>query len=60
MAIYLPSEMETEVFGDRGMVCIMQTKEVGEIVEIWLTVRQFQEIWNHEKHIVAESLGVEK
>lgn len=60
MAIYLPAEKETQVSGEDGMVCIMQTDDVGEVVQILLTVRQFEEIWNHSKHIVNEARGVEK
>lgn len=60
MAIFLPSEIETSVSAENGMVCIMQIDKDDETVEIWLTVRQFEEILNHSKHIINEARGVEK
>lgn len=58
MAIYLPSEIETEVHGEDGLICIKQTVDCLER-EIWLTVHQFETIFNHEKHLVREALGTE-
>ena len=58
MAIYLPSELETEVHGEDGLICIKQTCN-GEEREIWLTVFQFQRIFNQEKKLVREALGAE-
>jgi len=59
MAIALPFEIETLVFGDGdGNVVIKQTSQ-GEESLIFLTVHQFETIFNHEKHIVREALGTE-
>jgi hypothetical protein len=55
MAIYLPCELQTEVHGEDGLICIKQTRD-DESREIWLTVHQFETIFNHEKHLVREAL----
>ena len=56
MPIYLPKEMETEVFGTGdGFVCITQKVDDVETV-IWLSVHQFETIFNHEKTIVREAV----
>jgi hypothetical protein len=60
MAIYLRAEIETEVHGDGdGFITITQTDSNGEKTEIYLTVHQFETIFNHEKHIVREAFGTE-
>lgn len=58
MAIYLPAEIETEIHGEDGLICIKQTVDSLER-EIWLTVHQFEAIFNNEKHLVREALGTE-
>ena len=56
MPIYLPKEMETEVFGTGdGFVCITQKSDDVKTV-IWLSVHQFETIFNHEKKIVREAV----
>lgn len=48
--------METEVFGTGdGFVCITQKADDVETV-IWLSVHQFETIFNHEKTIVREAV----
>jgi hypothetical protein len=55
MPIFLPKEMETEVFGTGdGFVCITQKADDVETV-IWLSVHQFETIFNHEKRIINEA-----
>lgn len=56
MPVYLPAEIETEVFGEDGLICIKQTND-GEEREIWLTVHQFETIFNFEKSIAKEARG---
>lgn len=57
MTVFLPYERETEVSGHGdGSISIKQTNESGESVEIWLTVHQFETIFNFEKSIVNEAL----
>ena len=59
MAIFLHQEWETEVVGHGdGLISINQKQEDKEVV-IWLTVHQFETIFNFEKHIVREALGSE-
>ena len=59
MSIYLAQEWETEVVGHGdGMISINQKQDDKEIV-IWLTVNQFERIFNFQKHIVREALGSE-
>lgn len=60
MAIFLKAELETEVSGDGdGFISILQKKPDGEESIVWLSVHQFETIFNQEKHIVREALGVE-
>jgi hypothetical protein len=61
MALYLPSELQTEVYGVDGMICIKQTcdDEHNPSREVCLTVHQFMEIFNRERHLVREALGTE-
>ena len=47
--------METEVFGTGdGFVCITQKADDIETV-IWLSVHQFETIFNYEKRIINEA-----
>jgi hypothetical protein len=60
MSILLKAEAETEVMGDGdGFIKITQTMPNGEETVIWLSVHQFQTIFNHEKTIIREALGTE-
>jgi hypothetical protein len=57
MPIFLPNEMETEVFGTgHGFICINQ-KDGKKDTTIWLSVHQFSTILNHEKTLVREALS---
>ena len=57
MPIFLPKEMETEVYGTGdGFICIAQKNDDVETV-IWLSVHQFSTIFNHEKTLVREALS---
>jgi hypothetical protein len=61
MGLFLRAEIETEVYGDGdGFIRISQTNDKGEDVEVWLSVNQFQIIFNQENHLVNEAFGVEK
>ena len=56
MALFFPAEFETSVFGDDGgVICFVQTTPDGEESMIFLTIRQFQEIWNHEKSLIESA-----
>ena len=60
MSIFLKAELETEVCGDGdGFICISQKSIDGEKSIIWLSVHQFEAIFNQEKHLVREALGTE-
>ena len=59
MSLYLKAEFETEVVGHGdGWISINQKVDDKEIV-VWLSVHQFETIFNHEKHLVREALGAE-
>ena len=60
MSIFLKAELETEVVGHGdGWISFNQKTANGEEVVIWLSVNQFEIIFNLEKHIVREALGTE-
>ena len=59
MALYLPTEFSTTVMGDDGRIFFTQVHEQKE-VNIILTIHQFREIWNHEKHLIAEAEAYEE
>jgi hypothetical protein len=60
MSIFLKAELETAVEGDGdGFISFTQKQRDGEESVIWLSVHQFETIFNHEKHIVREALGTE-
>jgi len=60
MSIFLPAELETQVVGSGdGKITITQIDELGRTQEIYLTVHQFESIFNREKHLVREALGTE-
>ena len=57
MPICLPKELETEVYGTGdGFVCITQKDIDGQEAVIWLSIHQFETIWNHQKKIVREAV----
>ena len=58
MPIYLPAEYETEVTGTGdGFVSFTQKKPDGEEMVMYLSLHQFETIYNHQKTIVRESLS---
>ena len=60
MSIFLKAELETAVEGlGDGTISFTQKHPHGEDVVIYLTVHQFETIFNHEKHIVREAMGTE-
>lgn len=60
MSIFLPQEHETEVVGHGdGWISFNQKQPDNKEVVIWLSVHQFETIFNHEKSIVREALGAE-
>lgn len=57
MPIFLPKEMETEIFGnEHGFICIIQ-KDGRKESFVWLTIHQFSTIVNQEKTLVREALN---
>jgi len=54
MAIILPHEIQTTVEGSAGCIYIFQEHK-GHSKFVRLTVHQFQEIWNYEKHLIDEA-----
>lgn len=60
MPIFLRKEFETEIVGHGdGFISINQKNDEDEIV-IWLSVRQFQDICNHQDLIVDEAFKSEQ
>ena len=60
MSIFFKAELETEVVGHGdGWISFSQKLSDGEVIVIWLSVHQFETIFNHEKHIVREAMGTE-
>jgi hypothetical protein len=60
MSIFLKAELKTDVVGHGdGWISITQTLPDEEEIKIWLSVNQFETIFNHEKHLVCEALGTE-
>ena len=58
MPIYLPAEYETEVAGTGdGFVSFTQKRRDGEEKVMFLSLHQFETIFNHEKTIVREALN---
>ena len=55
MSLLFKKENQVEVFGLDGEVVITETDEFQEQHIITLSLRQFQEIANRYKHIVAEA-----
>ena len=57
MPIYLPAEYVTEVAGTGdGFVSFTQKRQDGEEMVMYLSLHQFETIFNHEKTIVKEAL----
>ena len=57
MPIFLPKELETEVFGTgEGFICISQKDIDGQETIIALSVHQFETIWNYEKTLIKEAV----
>lgn len=60
MSISLPIEYATEIAGNGdGTIVITQKDEFNEVSTIYLSVHQFETIFNHSKHIVSEAWGKE-
>jgi hypothetical protein len=56
MPIFLPKEMETEVFGTGdGFIVIGQKNNDGNETFVHLSVHQFETIFNHEKRLIKEA-----
>ena len=57
MPIYLPAEYETTVAGTGdGFVSFTQKRLDGEELVMFLSLHQFETIFNHQKRIVNEAL----
>ena len=60
MAISLPNAFKTDVYGTGdGYIVLKQDDGSGNVTVIYLTLHQFQTIWNHEKHLTQEALNVD-
>ena len=60
MPIYLPAEYETEVAGTGdGFISFTQKRLDGEEMVMFLSLHQFETIFNHEKTIMREALGTD-
>jgi hypothetical protein len=60
MPIYLPAEYETVVAGTGdGFVSFTQKRLDGEEMVMYLSLHQFETIFNHEKTIVREALDAD-
>jgi hypothetical protein len=56
MPIFLPKELETEVFGTAdGFIVIGQKDSNGSECFVHLSVHQFETIFNHEKRLIKEA-----
>ena len=55
MPIFLPEEYETEVYGNGSGFIVIQQKQESETLTIFLSVHQFETIFNHEKRIMKEA-----
>ena len=56
MTIFLPHEMETEISGNgHGFICITQ-KDGKKESFVWLTIHQFETIFNHQKTLLREAV----
>jgi hypothetical protein len=57
MPIFLPAEYETTVAGTGdGFVSFTQKRLDGEELVMFLSLHQFETIFNHQKRIVNEAL----
>ena len=57
MPIFLSKEFETEVVGHGdGFISINQKNGAGDEIVIWLSIHQFETIFNFEKRIIKEAL----
>jgi hypothetical protein len=57
MPIYLPAEYETTVAGTGdGFVSFTQKRLDGDAMVMYLSLHQFETIFNHEKTIVREAV----
>lgn len=60
MPIYLPAEYETIVAGTGdGFVSFTQKRLDGTELVMYLSLHQFETIFNHEKTIVREALDAD-
>jgi hypothetical protein len=55
MPIFLPEEFETEVYGNGTGFIVVEQKQASETYTIYLSVHQFETIFNHEKRIMKEA-----
>jgi hypothetical protein len=55
MGLLFKKENQVEVFGAEGEVVITETDEFDEQHIVTLSLRQFEEIVNRYKHIIAEA-----
>lgn len=59
MALHLPKEFETSVSGNDRLIIISQIDEYGQEVVIYLTIHQFETIFNFSKSILNEAMEAE-
>ena len=55
MGLLFKKENQIEVFGCNGQVTITETDEYQVMTSVVMSLRQFEEMTNRYKHIVAEA-----
>jgi hypothetical protein len=59
MGLIFRKENQVEVFGLGGEVVITETDEFDEQFIVTMSIRQFEEIVNRSKHLIAEAMEEE-
>jgi hypothetical protein len=59
MGLIFKKEHQIEVFGSVGEICITETDEFDEQFIVTMSIRQFEEIVNRSKHLIAEAMEEE-
>jgi hypothetical protein len=59
MGLIFKKENQIEIFGSVGEIVITETDEFDEQFIVTMSLRQFEEIVNRSKHLIAEALEEE-
>jgi hypothetical protein len=59
MGLIFKKEHQIEIFGSVGEIVITETDEFDEQFIVTMSLRQFEEIVNRSKHLIAEALEEE-